>query len=95
MPRNGGVPQEGNIDLHLQRLKASIEDQVPEDFDGLGVIDFEAWRPVWAQNFGTLRAYQAYSIKVERERSPSASNSTLTARVSVVRAGPVSAPSKR
>ncbi|XP_034235278.1 hyaluronidase-like [Thrips palmi] len=78
--RNGGVPQEGNLELHLQRLKASIEDQVPVDFDGLGVIDFEAWRPVWAQNFGTLRAYQSYSVEVERARSPTASNSTLTAR---------------
>lgn len=80
MARNGGVPQEGDIGMHLLRLKASIEDQVPEDFHGLGVIDFEAWRPVWAQNFGTLKAYQAYSVELERKRSPSASNSTLAAR---------------
>ncbi|KAK3916059.1 Hyaluronidase [Frankliniella fusca] len=76
-PRNGGVPQEGNLTLHLQRLQESIEDQVPIDFDGLGVIDFEAWRPVWAQNFGTLKAYQTYSIQLERTRDPTASDTTL------------------
>lgn len=76
-PRNGGVPQEGNLTLHLERLQQSIEDQVPADFDGLGVIDFEAWRPVWAQNFGTLRAYQQYSLQVEQRRTPTASAATL------------------
>lgn len=79
-PRNGGVPQEGNLTLHLQRLQESIEDQVPVDFDGLGVIDFEAWRPVWGQNFGTLKAYQTYSVQLERQRDPSASDSTLQTR---------------
>lgn len=33
-PRNGGVPQEGNLALHLQRLQQSIEEQVPKDING-------------------------------------------------------------
>jgi len=47
------------------------------------VIDFEAWRPVWAQNWGTLNVYRTLSIDVERRRDPSATRKSLEIRVSL------------
>ncbi|PSN45106.1 hypothetical protein C0J52_05085 [Blattella germanica] len=77
MPRNGGVPQEGDLNRHLTKLRQKVDELVPLDFDGLGVIDFEKWRPVWRQNFGALQPYKDYSIKIERQRHLFATESKL------------------
>ena len=46
-------------------------------FSGLGVIDWEAWRPVWHSNYGPMRVYQKASLDEARRRWPSASRRDL------------------
>ncbi|KAJ9592470.1 hypothetical protein L9F63_015886, partial [Diploptera punctata] len=80
-PRNGGVPQLGNLSLHLIKLRNEVDELVPDrNFDGLGVIDFEAWRPIWRQNWASLLPYREFSRYVEEQRSPRASRSEIEAR---------------
>ena len=43
---NGGIPQRGNLDLHLQKVKADVQRLLPDpDFSGYAVIDWEEWQP--------------------------------------------------
>lgn len=44
--------------------------QVEISTSGIGIIDFEHWRPIFRQNFGPLMQYKNYSIKVETSRHP-------------------------
>ncbi|XP_060534174.1 hyaluronidase-like [Cylas formicarius] len=70
--RNGGIPQQGNLTLHLNLLNEIVEQLIPNTFfSGIAVIDFESWRPVFRQNFGTLLPYQEISIGEERKNYPS------------------------
>lgn len=69
--RNGGVPQEGNLTLHLDVFKETVEALIPdESFDGVGVIDFESWRPIYRQNFGSLEPYKDLSLEIEKQKHP-------------------------
>lgn len=71
MHRNGGVPQQGDLDEHLFVFRKHIDELVPDvNNDGLAIIDFESWRPVYRQNFGTLQPYRDLSMKIERQRHP-------------------------
>lgn len=71
MQRNGGVPQQGNLDEHLIVFRKHLDELVPDvSNDGLAIIDFESWRPVYRQNFGTLQPYRDLSMKIERQRHP-------------------------
>jgi Hyaluronidase len=36
--------------------------------NGLIIIDFESWRPIFRQNFGVLAAYKDVSYQIEKER---------------------------
>lgn len=76
--RNGGVPQEGNLTLHLNVFKETIDTLVPdENFTGVGVIDFESWRPIYRQNFGSLEPYKELSFEIEKQIHPFWSKSAL------------------
>ncbi|XP_077298516.1 hyaluronidase B-like [Arctopsyche grandis] len=69
--RNGGVPQEGSLKIHLDMFRSQLEELIPDGgFSGIGVIDFESWRPVFRQNFGTLMPYKDLSYDIERKRHP-------------------------
>ncbi|XP_011161185.1 hyaluronidase [Solenopsis invicta] len=69
--RNGGVPQEGDLKNHLAMFRKHLEKQIPDgSFSGIGVIDFESWRPIFRQNWASLEPYKTLSIKLERERHP-------------------------
>lgn len=37
---------------------------------GIGIIDFEHWRPIWRQNWMSLAVYKNYSRVVERRKHP-------------------------
>ncbi|CAG9568574.1 unnamed protein product [Danaus chrysippus] len=66
---NKGLPQEGDLQEHLVAFKEQLLEKIPDpSFDGIGVIDFEMWRPVFDQNFGTLDVYRKISIEIEKER---------------------------
>ncbi|KAL7039663.1 hypothetical protein ACKWTF_000062 [Chironomus riparius] len=69
--RNGGIPQEGDIVRHLQEYKIAVDDLIPDvNNRGLAIIDFESWRPIFRQNFGSLTPYKDLSLQIERERHP-------------------------
>ena len=75
---NGGIPQLGNLTYHLQQVKADIISVIPDsNFDGLAVIDFEAWRPLFKHNFDWLKIYQEASEELVKKEHPSWTNPTL------------------
>ncbi|KAH0547170.1 hyaluronidase-like isoform X2 [Cotesia glomerata] len=75
--RNGGVPQEGNLQSHLNLFKIHLEEQIQENFSGLGVIDFESWRPIFRQNWASLAPYRDLSIELETARHKNWSKSAI------------------
>lgn len=69
--RNGGVPQDGNLTEHLELFERHLDELIPDqNFAGVGVIDFESWRPIFRQNFGSLQPYKDLSVRIEKERHP-------------------------
>ncbi|XP_035521697.1 hyaluronidase PH-20-like [Morone saxatilis] len=59
----GGVPQNGNLTEHLAKARGQIHHFISQDSSpGLAVIDWESWRPLWDQNWGSKRIYQKLSI---------------------------------
>lgn len=68
---NGGIPQLGNLSLHLALAEDDINSLMPDpDFTGLAVLDFRAWKPLFRQNFNELRTYQTASIAEVQKRHP-------------------------
>lgn len=75
--RNGGVPQAGDLAAHLRRFQHELDELMPDPQNaGLAIIDFESWRPVYRQNFGTLQPYQELSVDLVREQQQN--NNTIS-----------------
>nr|QHB21608.1 venom hyaluronidase 1 [Platymeris rhadamanthus] len=69
--RNGGVPQEGNLDTHLKKFKTQLLEAIPDpDFKGIGIIDFEHWRPIFRENWASLDIYRKRSKEIEKKKHP-------------------------
>ncbi|XP_071443471.1 hyaluronidase-like isoform X2 [Hetaerina americana] len=69
--RNGGLPQLGDLTLHLKTFRAELEKMIPDPlFSGVAVIDFEFWRPVWRENWGSLLPYRELSRKLMQNKHP-------------------------
>ncbi|XP_034950570.1 uncharacterized protein [Chelonus insularis] len=68
--RNGGVPQKGNLQEHLKAFKKEIDLQIDQNFSGVGIIDFEHWRPIFRLNWASLDPYRKYSYEIETEEHP-------------------------
>lgn len=69
--RNGGVPQEGDLTKHLDQYKKHVDELIPDvNNNGLIIIDFESWRPIFRQNFGVLKEYKELSYKIEQKNHP-------------------------
>lgn len=69
--RNGGVPQMGNFDKHKEAFIEDLNENFPErNFDGIGVIDFEHWKPIFRQNWGNQRIYKEVSIDLVKQIHP-------------------------
>lgn len=50
-----------------------INEKIPDpDFNGLGVLDFEKWRPLYSMNFegGILGRYRLHSRKLVKKNHP-------------------------
>ncbi|XP_014293950.1 hyaluronidase [Halyomorpha halys] len=76
--RNNGIPQEGDLKKHLILFEKELETAIPEkNFSGIGVIDFEHWRPIWRENWGSLDKYKQLSLDTERKRHPFWSKTAL------------------
>ncbi|KAM6300766.1 hyaluronidase-3 [Aegotheles albertisi] len=68
VPHNGGIPQRVPLSAHLTRAAGDIRLLLHPAFRGLAVLDWEEWRPLWAQNWGAKRIYRAASEQWVRER---------------------------
>lgn len=75
---SGGVPQTGNLTEHLAKAQSQIDNYISDDSTpGLAVIDWEGWRPLWEQNWGSKRIYQRLSIAHALEIAPFLSNKAV------------------
>lgn len=68
IPRNGGIPQRVPLGAHLARAARDIRLLLRPAFRGLAVVDWEEWRPLWAQNWGAKRIYRVASEQWVRDR---------------------------
>jgi hyaluronoglucosaminidase len=72
---NGGVPQNGDLELHLNTIIETLPNWIPDpNWNGNAVLDFEAWTTIWDFNEGegdwhSIR-YQNYSIELVRAKHP-------------------------
>ncbi|XP_015237529.1 PREDICTED: hyaluronidase-1-like [Cyprinodon variegatus] len=68
---NGGVPQNSSLETHLRVSTEDIDHYIPNrDFQGLAVVDWESWRPVWERNWDSKKVYKEGSIALVRSRHP-------------------------
>ncbi|XP_015207971.1 hyaluronoglucosaminidase 6 [Lepisosteus oculatus] len=70
-PINGGLPQNQSLAKHLSKARSDIDKFIPfKDFKGLGVIDWENWRPQWVRNWGSKDIYRNKSKELIRRLHP-------------------------
>ncbi|XP_070758891.1 hyaluronidase-1 [Enoplosus armatus] len=68
---NGGVPQNASLDEHLRVASEDIRTCIPDRvFQGLAVVDWESWRPVWERNWDSKQVYWEGSRALVRSRHP-------------------------
>ncbi|XP_062272049.1 hyaluronidase-1 isoform X3 [Scomber scombrus] len=68
---NGGVPQNASLVNHLRVASDDINTDIPDrDFNGLAVVDWESWRPVWERNWDTKQLYQEGSRALVQSKHP-------------------------
>ncbi|NWV26260.1 HYAL2 protein, partial [Origma solitaria] len=69
---NGGVPQNSSLSEHLARLQEGIDKYIRSSTkEGLAIIDWEEWRPVWARNWKPKDIYREASQELVLRRQPS------------------------
>lgn len=67
-----------DLDAHLRKAEQDIVEAIPDpEFDGLAVIDYEAWRPLYQLNWFTRRSYQEVSMEDARQRYPNISDKAV------------------
>nr|API81375.1 venom toxin [Hemiscorpius lepturus] len=68
---NGGLPQLGNLTEHLRVSEDDINQIIlNSSFDGLGIIDWERWRPTWRFNWANMHVYKARTLALMRQKHP-------------------------
>lgn len=68
---NGGVPQNSSLDEHLRAASENITTFMPKrDFQGLAVVDWESWRPVWERNWDSKQVYWEGSRALVKAKHP-------------------------
>ncbi|NXM66173.1 HYAL1 protein, partial [Serilophus lunatus] len=71
VPVNGGLPQNASLESHLHQAIQDIKVTLPNpDYDGLAVIDWEKWRPLWSRNWGSMEIYQQKSEELVQQQHP-------------------------
>nr|BAN89413.1 hyaluronidase [Ovophis okinavensis] len=75
---NGIIPQNESLAKHLNKSKSDINRMIPlRTFHGLGVIDWENWRPQWDRNWGSKNVYRNRSIQFARDLHPELSEDKI------------------
>uniref|UniRef100_A0A8C0GQS1 Hyaluronidase n=1 Tax=Chelonoidis abingdonii TaxID=106734 RepID=A0A8C0GQS1_CHEAB len=68
---NGGVPQNSSLQEHLDQLQEGIGKYIrSEAKEGLAVIDWEEWRPIWIRNWQNKDIYRKNSRKLVLSQHP-------------------------
>lgn len=68
---NGGVPQNASLKEHLRAASDDIRRYIPSvDFQGLAVVDWESWRPVWERNWDSKQVYWEGSRALVKAKHP-------------------------
>ncbi|XP_028302922.1 hyaluronidase-1 [Gouania willdenowi] len=68
---NGGVPQNSSLEDHLRAAKENIHTIIPDDkFQGLAVVDWESWRPIWERNWDSMQVYWEGSRAIVSSKHP-------------------------
>uniref|UniRef100_A0A0R3RNW5 Hyaluronidase n=1 Tax=Elaeophora elaphi TaxID=1147741 RepID=A0A0R3RNW5_9BILA len=70
--RNKIIPILQNVILgkHLKKIESDIEKAIPnENFNGLAIIDYEKWRPLYEHNWSSKRIYRKESIAYVKKRN--------------------------
>lgn len=65
---NGGIPQMGDLKASLAKSRAEVSEYIPESTLGLGVIDWEDWRPTYERNWGSKDIYQKLSVSYAQQQ---------------------------
>ncbi|XP_053409432.1 hyaluronidase PH-20-like [Nycticebus coucang] len=66
---NGGIPQKGSLQDHLDKASNDIINYMPTDSVGLAIIDWEEWRPTWARNWKPKDIYKNQSIELVQQQN--------------------------
>ncbi|NXA33338.1 HYAL1 protein, partial [Eudromia elegans] len=70
-PVDGGLPQNASLQEHLHQATGDIESALPSSsYSGLAVIDWEAWRPLWARDWDAMNIYREKSEAMVRKEHP-------------------------
>ncbi|XP_025901825.1 hyaluronidase-1 [Nothoprocta perdicaria] len=70
-PVDGGLPQNASLQAHLHQASSDIETALPSaSYNGLAVIDWEAWRPLWARDWDAMNIYREKSEDLVRKAHP-------------------------
>nr|XP_060621752.1 hyaluronidase-3 [Anolis sagrei ordinatus]XP_060621753.1 hyaluronidase-3 [Anolis sagrei ordinatus] len=70
---NGGIPQNVPLEEHLEKSSKEIAELLNHGFQGLAVVDWEEWRPLWRQNWGSKKVYREASEQWVLGRFPNLS----------------------
>uniref|UniRef100_H0XQH5 Hyaluronidase n=1 Tax=Otolemur garnettii TaxID=30611 RepID=H0XQH5_OTOGA len=75
---NGGIPQKGSLQNHLDKARNDIIYYIPKDKVGMAVIDWEEWRPTWARNWRPKDIYRNLSIDYVQQKNATLSVAEAT-----------------
>jgi len=69
-----------NVSAHFEKVREDLVRAIPtSDFSGIGVLDWEGWRPVWERNYDTKSIYTKRSKRLVRKKHPDWSEEKVTA----------------
>lgn len=70
-PVNGGLPQIASLTHHLEKLPEGIKKYIRDpNAQGLAVIDWEDWRPLWIRNWDAKNIYRNQSRLLVFKKNP-------------------------
>ncbi|NXT55540.1 HYAL1 protein, partial [Pluvianellus socialis] len=71
VPVNGGLPQNASLKAHLLQATQDIKVTLTSPtYNGLAVIDWEKWRPLWIRNWASMDIYRQKSEELVRQHHP-------------------------